>query len=214
MSGTVFASDNSLEYGGFEFSKNFDLADIFIQPVNLGWSFKQADFMVTYGVYMPTGGYSAGADDNTGLGMWTHEFGAGTTIYFDQERKWHISAMGYFEINSEKEDTDITVGNILTVEGGIGRSWYDGALSAGLAYYGQWKLSSDTVGGLDQINPRLPSSIDLDKSQLYGLGPEVNIPIFIHDKLICVVTGRYQWEFGARSTLEGQALNLYLNFFW
>jgi len=212
MTASVYAVDNLIEIDIFESHTNYNLADIFIQPVNLGWHLTQADFMVTYGVYFPTGKYSVDGDDNTGMGMWTHEFGAGATYYFDKEKKWHISAMGYYEINSKKEDTDIKVGNILTVEGGIGRSWYDGALSAGRAYYVQWKLSNDTVGGLDRINPRLPSSFNLNKSQLYGLGPEVNIPIFILEKLICVVTARYQWEFGARSTLEGQAFNLYFNF--
>jgi len=214
MAATVFASDNSIEYADVDFEKNFGLADIFIQPVNLGWHLAQADFMVTYGLYLPTGNYSNGADDNTGMGMWTHEFGAGTTLYFDREKKWHISAMAYFEIHSKKEDSDIQVGNILTVEGGIGRSWYDGALTAGLAYYGQWKLSSDSIGDLDKIDPRFPSSIDLNKSRLFGLGPEINVPIFIDKKLFCVITGRYQWEFGARSTLEGQNLNLYINFMW
>ncbi len=213
MSATVFASDNSIEYAAYNLEKNFDLADVFIQPINLGWHLKQADFMVTYGIYIPTGKYSDGADDNTGLGMWTHEFGAGTTYYFDKRRKWHISAMGYFEIHSEKEDSDTQVGNILTLEGGIGRSWYDGALTAGLAYYAQWKLSSDKIG-LNTTNPNLPSSTHLDKSRLYGLGPEVNIPIFVDDKIFCILTGRYQWEFGARSTLEGQNLNMYVNFLW
>ncbi|RLC23952.1 MAG: hypothetical protein DRH93_05870 [Deltaproteobacteria bacterium] len=214
MAATIFASDNSIEYAGFDYEKNFDLADIFIQPVNLGWHLKQADFMVTYGVYLPTGKYDAGGDDNTGMGMWTHEFGAGITYYFDPDKKWHISAMGYFEIHSEKKDSDTQVGNILTLEGGFGRSWYDGALTAGIAYYGQWKLSSDSVGGLKNIDPRFPSSIDLNKSQLYGLGPEINVPIFIDKKLFCVITGHYQWEFAARSTLEGQNFNMYLNFLW
>ncbi len=212
MSASMYAADNIVEIGSFESQTNYNFADTFIQPVNLGWHLAWADFMVTYGVYLPTGRYSADGDDNTGLGMWTHEFGAGTTLYFDKEKKWHISAMGYFEIHSEKEDSDIQVGNILTIEGGIGRSWYDGTLSAGLAYYGQWKLTSDSVGDLQSIDPRLPSSIDLNKSRLYGLGPEVNLPIILDEKLICAITVRYQWEFDARSTLEGEAFNLYLNF--
>jgi len=120
--------------------------------------------------------------------------------------------MGYFEIHSEKEDTDIEVGNILTVEGGLGRSWYEGALSVGIAYYAQWKLTEDTIEGLNRLDPRLPSSLTLNRSRLYALGPEVNIPIIIKDKLISIITARYQWEFGARSTLEGETFNLFLNF--
>lgn len=120
--------------------------------------------------------------------------------------------MGYFEIHSEKENTDIQVGNILTIEGGLGRSWYEGALSVGIAYYAQWKLTEDTIGGPDKLDPRLPSSLTLNRSRLYALGPEINIPIVIKDKLISIVTARYQWEFGARSTFEGETFNLFLNF--
>jgi hypothetical protein len=211
MIATIFAADNNLEFADFESSNNFGLGDIYLQPINLGWHLKQADFMVGYGIYLPTGKYSFGGDDNSGLGMWTHEFGAGTTLYFDPEKKWHFSAMGYFEIHSEKEDTDIQVGNILTIEGGLGRSWYEGALSAGIAYYAQWKLTEDTIGGLNRIDPELPSSLTLNRSRLYALGPEINIPIIVKDKLISIVTARYLWEFGARSTFEGQTFNLFIN---
>ena len=95
MYAQIFAADNSLEFADFEFKKGFDLGDIFLQPINLGWHLKQADFMVTYGIYFPTGKYSFGGDDNTGLGMWTHEFGAGTTIYFDPEYMGKLFDLGY-----------------------------------------------------------------------------------------------------------------------
>ncbi len=120
--------------------------------------------------------------------------------------------MGYFEINSEKRGTDSRVGNILTIEGGLGRSWYEGALSAGIAYYAQWKLTSDKIRGLEEIDPELPHELKLEKSRLFGVGPEINFPIMIKDKLLCIVTARYQWEFDARSTLEGENFNLFFNF--
>jgi hypothetical protein len=212
MSASLYAADNIVEIGSFESQTHYNFADTFIQPVNLGWHLPRADFMVTYGVYLPTGKYDVDGDDNFGMGMWTHEFGAGTTLYFDKEKKWHVAAMAYFEMHTEKKDTDIRVGNILTIEGGIGRSWYDGALSAGLVYYGQWKLTRDSVDNIIRRDPGLPSSIDLPKSQLYGLGPEINLPVILNEKLICAITVRYQWEFDARSTLEGEAFNLYFNF--
>ncbi len=212
MYAQAFALDNSLEFAGFEFSQNFGFGDILVQPVNLGWHLPQADFMATYGVYLPTGKFEPDGDDNTGMGMWTHEFGAGTTLFFDPERKWHFAATGYFEFHSQKEDSDIQVGNILTLEGGLGRSWLEGAASVGVAYYAQWKLSGDTIGGLDALDPRLPSELTLNKSRLYGIGPEVNVPIISGEKLISIITARYQWEFGSRSTLEGQAFSLFVNF--
>ncbi len=209
---TMFFQDNSVEIADFHASQDFAMGDIFIQPLNLGWHQPRSDFMVTAGVYLPTGKYHPGGDDNSGLGMWTLELGAGSTLYFDEEKQWHASAMGYFEINSEKRGTDSRVGNILTIEGGLGRSWYEGALSAGIAYYAQWKLTSDKIRGLEEIDPELPHELKLEKSRLFGVGPEINFPIMIKDKLLCIVTARYQWEFDARSTLEGENFNLFFNF--
>jgi hypothetical protein len=49
--------------------------------------------------------------------------------------------MGYFQIHSEKEDTDIQVG---------------------IAYYAQWKLIEETIEGINKLDPRLPSSLTLN----------------------------------------------------
>ena len=214
MLGSVFGTDNSLEYAGLDFDASLGMGDLYWQPLNLGWHLKQADFILSYGIYFPTGRYDANADDNTGMGMWTHEFCAGSTLYLNKAKNWSVSAAGYYEINTEKDDTDTTVGDILTIEGGLGRSWYEGAFSAGLAYYAQWKMTDDKVGGLQEVDDRLPNELSLNRSRLFGLGPELNFPILIKKKPICFVTVRYQWELEARSTLEGQNLNVFLNFPW
>jgi hypothetical protein len=122
------------------------LADTYIQPLILGWITKRADFMAGLGVYAPTGRYNPDADDNRGLGMWSYEVFAGTTVYFDAARTWHFAATAFYETHGKKEDTDIRVGDILTIEGGFGKSFMDGAASAGLAYYAQWKVSKDDFG--------------------------------------------------------------------
>ena len=212
MLAAIWVQDLKIEFASFDFENNFGLGDTYIQPINLGWHLKQVDFMVSYGLYLPTGRYTPSANDNTGLGMWTHEFGAGTTIFFDPEKKWHFSATAYLGIPSNKQDIDVEVGKILNVEGGLGRSWYEGALSVGIAYSAQWKLTEDRIGNLNRLDPRLPSSLTLDRSRLFALGPEVNLPIIIKDKLISIVTARYQWEFGARSTFEGETFNLFFSF--
>src|SRR6266478_7459838 len=46
------------------------LADTYVQPLNLGWHFKRADFNVRYGFTAPTGRYTAGASNNVGSGYW------------------------------------------------------------------------------------------------------------------------------------------------
>jgi hypothetical protein len=42
-------------------------SDSFYQPITLGWHFKRADVMAAYAFFAPTGQYTAGATDNTGM---------------------------------------------------------------------------------------------------------------------------------------------------
>src|SRR5262245_43452652 len=44
--------------------------DITVQPIQLGWHTKQADYVASYSLFAPTGKWELGGDDNTGLGMW------------------------------------------------------------------------------------------------------------------------------------------------
>jgi hypothetical protein len=182
------------------------LADTYIQPLILGWTTQRADFIAGLGLYAPTGRYDADADDNRGLGMWSYEAFAGTTLYFDEARSWHFAATAFFETHGEKEDSDIRVGDILTIEGGFGKSFMDGAASAGLAYYAQWKTSRDDFG-----DP-LPGGLRLGKHEVYAIGPELTLPLASKSKLYGFANLRYFWESGAKSTLEGETLLLTLTF--
>ncbi|MBN2034526.1 MAG: transporter [Deltaproteobacteria bacterium] len=201
-----------VEFASFNFETGFGLADSYLQPVNLGWHLKQVDFIASYGVYFPIGRYKAGAKNNNGMGMWTHEFGAGTTLFFDAQKRWHFATSGYFEMNGKKQDSGINVGNTLTLEGGVGRSFYMGALVVGVVYYANWKMSNDKIS-LNSPFSNLPTEDLLKvKHRVYGMGPEVNLPVVIKGKLISLLKARYYWELGTRSTLEGQRLEFFIIF--
>jgi hypothetical protein len=176
------------------------LSDLYIQPLNLGWHAERADFIAGFGLYAPTGSYDPASDSNQGLGMWTFEFYGGTTLYFDEAKSWHFAAAGFYETHTKKRDTDIRVGDLLSIEGGFGKSFMEGAFSVGVAYYSQWKLTDDDVG---RDLEELLAGIKLGKHRILGLGPEVNIPVTSKSKFIASINARYFWEFGARTTLEG-----------
>ena len=55
-------------------SKLSGLGDLFVAPLGLGWGFDHFDATFFYGFTAPTGRYEDGADDNIGLGFWTHQF--------------------------------------------------------------------------------------------------------------------------------------------
>ena len=47
------------------------------------------DAVAAFNMFIPTGRYTDGASDNTGLGMWGFEPMVGTTVFFDAKRQYH-----------------------------------------------------------------------------------------------------------------------------
>jgi len=178
-------------------------ADMYIQPLNLGWHRNRFDAVAGYAFFAPTGRYTHGASDNIGLGMWSHEFSLGGTAFLDPGKKWHVAGTGYYETHTRKQDADVQVGDILTIEGGLGRDFLKGAASVGAAYYCQWKMTTDSGGAMLNV-----PGIDQTKHRFYGVGPEVNFPIVDKSKtkLIALLTFRYYWEFSSISAFQGQKL--------
>jgi len=174
--------------------------DMFVQPIQLGWQKTRADFVVGYSLFLPTGKWEQGGTENSGLGMYSHDLQAGTTIRLDSEHKWTVSTLGTYELHSKKNDSDIKVGDILTLEGGLGRSFIKVAMmgespvptrvtNVGLVYYAQYKMTADEA---PVITPILAGR----KDQVFGVGAEGNV--------ILATSG---WVFGVRALNELSARN-------
>ena len=196
-------ANTRLEIPRLDHDPGAGVSDMYVQPINLGWHGPRADVLAGYGFFAPTGRYSEGAKDNTGLGMWGHELFAGTTVFFDQNKAWHGATVAALEFHSQKQDSDAQVGTLLTLEGGFGRDFLRGAASVGLAYYSQWKVTEDTLAPIADLILR-------GKNRVAGLGPELTLPIAARNTVYGFVTLRYQWELGARTTTEGDAWNVLL----
>jgi hypothetical protein len=203
-------TNNALEFPptGVDTRTSTRLADLYVQPINLGWTTPRADFIAGLGVFAPMGEYQAGGDRNLGLGMWSYELFAGTTLYFDEARTWHFAATAFYETHGKKDGTNVRVGDILTLEGGLGKSFMQGAASAGIAYYGQWKISDDEFG---VELPTLPNR-RLGRTRVYGIGPELTVPLATKMTLHGFLNLRYFWETGARSTLQGNTFVATMSF--
>jgi hypothetical protein len=197
-------TDNNLEIPAFGVDERTSLgfADLYFQPINLGWHTKRADYTAGVGIFAPTGSYEFGGDGNVGLGMWGFELFGGATAYFDEAQRWHFAATAFYETHSEKDGTDISVGDFVTLEGGLGRSFLDGAANAGLAYYAQWKVTDDDLGSLGDVD--LPIDLESGRNRVYGVGPELTFPIATKKRLIAILNARFLWETGARTSLEGE----------
>jgi hypothetical protein len=199
-------------FNGFQQSIGTGVADLYFLPITLGWHTKRADFKAAFGFFAPTGRYAAGANDNLGKGMWCWELSAGTTVFLDANKAWSVATAAFWETHSDKSmqltvkdrvvPFNVKVGQILSLEGGLGRSFLKGAASVGLAYYAQWKLTADR---LDPVVP-VPLDVTISKHRVYGFGPDVTLPVATKKVLIAVVNVRYFWETGARVKTQGQSL--------
>lgn len=204
----------AMEAPGLAFSEkaSVGLSDLYVQPLQLGWHFRQADAVVGVGLFVPTGRYTAGASNNLGKGMWSYEASAGGTLYLDKRRSFSLATTAYYETHSRKNGevrvenvtlNNTRVGDILTLEGGIGKSFLHGAATIGAAYYAQWKVTSDDLGlsGPVPVLGGIP-----ERHQVWGVGPEVTIPIATRSRLISLLNVRYLFEQGARLKTQGNTL--------
>jgi hypothetical protein len=181
------------------------LTDSVVTPINLGWHQKQADVQAGFSIFIPTGRYTDGASNNTGLGMWGFEPSVATTVYFDAARRYHAATALTLDFQSKKEDSETKVGNQLNLEGGVGGDFLKGALTAGLCYYAAFKMSDDDIQGL-------PGILIRGKNKSFALGPEATLPIAAHKTVYGFVTVRYFWEMYARTTTQGNAFLIQATF--
>jgi hypothetical protein len=212
-------ANGSLEAPGFSLSEKASTgaSDLYVMPVQLGWNAKRADAIAGFAFFAPTGRHTAGASDNLGKGMWSYEVSGGTTVHLDHARTLSLAATGYWETHTKKDGevridritvSNVKVGQLMTVEGGVGKSFLHGAASIGAAYYAQWKLTEDQMTfapGVAQVG--IP-----DKHRVWGIGPDVTIPIATKTRLISLVNVRYLWETGGQLKTRGQSFLLTTTF--
>lgn len=184
---------------GFQRSTAYGYGDLYVQPAILGWHFPHADITAGYAFFAPTGSGSAGQH------MWVNEIDLGATFYPDKAKAWNLSTMAYYDFNQTKNNADITVGNILTLAGGLGRSFLKGAANAGVAYGAQWKITRDS--GSD-----IPPSLSLSNGRVFGVGPEISMPIFAKGQNAGLISVRYLWQVGPKTALGGQILAVSFTF--
>lgn len=195
-------ASNTIQGSYVDSKSSFAFTDMFLQPLQLGWHNKKADFVFSYQMYIPTGKYELGGSDNSGLGMFMNEISAGTTLFFNDKKTFHFSALAAYEINGKKKDTDIKTGDILSIEGGLGKTFYcmnaektapKGILNAGLIYYFQYKVSDDKI-------PVGSILIEPDKDHIGAAGAEVN---YFHIGSMTQAGFRWVSEFGAVNRFQG-----------
>ncbi len=146
------------------------LADVYVQPLRLGWRLSHLDLVTGYAFYVPVG--SIAPDEGpTGVSraQWTHEISFGGTVYFDHRGSWSLSALGAWDINGRKIGVDLTRGETIQVQGGLAKT-FGGIVSLGPVGYALYQVQNDR--GAD-VPPALVGARD----RAFGLGGELDLTL-------------------------------------
>jgi hypothetical protein len=187
----------------------YGFGDMYLQPLQLGWHTTYVDVITGVALWIPTGRYSLGANDNTGQGQWGFEPSLGATLWFDQGHHFNLSTQVYYDIylpkrNATIQNTNVQTGNILTLEGGLGYQFLDGALNIGIPYTAQWKVTEDTLPpGLGVVLPGIQAA----KAWSVGLGAEADLFWSQTDG----VTLRFLQTFAGANTSNGSSYFIFYN---
>lgn len=188
--------------------EGFGISDLYMVPLYLGWHKKRADYTASFALYAPTGRFTSGGDNNTGLGMWSYEINGGTTVYLDKRRTWNFATLASYEMHGKKRGVDIRVGDILTLEGGVGKTFQKRMMDIGVVYYAQWKVTADSGTDLPRVLQLY--GVDSAKNRAFALGGEFSKVV---PKLEGQFNVRVLKEFGNSTATQGHAVVAGFTFF-
>ena len=172
------------------------------RPAYLGWHTPRADFVAGYGFYAPTGRYEAGANDNVGLGMWSHEIQGGVTAFLDAGEESERGDDSVLRDPLEEEGSGSEGRQPPDARGrrGLQRAQASAARSAS-ATTRRTKSHDDSGRDIPEL---LLRALNLrDKNRIFGIGPDVTMGLFQRGTTAGLVNVRYLWDSAAKSSFEG-----------
>jgi hypothetical protein len=175
--------------------------DLILVPFGLSWGGDRFDFTTMYTIYAPTGRFEPGAEDNIGLGYWTHQF-QGFTAYYPVPDKSTALVLGLtYETNGKVKDTDMKPGNRFTMEYGVSQ-FLSEKIEVGIFGGNNWQVSDDK--GDDVFWD--PSYYDRKSLLFFNVS---YWPIF--ERLM--INFKYGFDYGARQRFKNNTyvLNLLFN---
>jgi hypothetical protein len=156
------------------------LADLWIQPITLGWHLKRADLQVMNAFMIPTGRYSPGATNNVGTGYFGNHFQTGTTFYITKNKGTSANLFTDWEVHGSRSgvnNTSKTPGQAFTMEWALGqvlpvKKNETQLLQLGVAGYDQWQVT-DNGGTTSLGGVILPASI-IPPYSVHAIGGQLN----------------------------------------
>jgi hypothetical protein len=174
----------------------YGFADLFTQPLKVGWRTPRFDIVSAYMLYIPSGKFEP-RGGSVGRGYWTHQLSLGGALYRDSTRTDRLSLLASYDRNTRTRDIQIHRGNTFQIQGGAGIGVAKIAV-VGVAGYALWQATRDR--GAD-----IPPALRGQWSRTFGLGPEVDVFI---PGLNVRADLRLEREFGVRSRPQGRVLSV------
>jgi hypothetical protein len=189
-------------------------ADMYVQPLNLGWHLKRADVAVGYAFSAPTGRYTAGASDNVGSGYWGNNITSGTTVYITKDKGTSANLATDWEIHGQRQTastpsgqfSEKTPGQAFTDEWGVGqvlplKKDMSRLLQLGLVGYDQWQVSSN--GGTVIVANIPVNASAIPYYSVHGIGFQSN---FILPAKDLAAFFKYYDEYSAKARPQGRTI--------
>jgi hypothetical protein len=184
------------------------IGDIYFEPVNFGWHFRQLDAIISGGFFAPTGPYNSSAKLNIGYGHWSGALGLGGTVYADRARTWGLSIFSHYILYASQIGRNYTLGDQVPLEWSASKTFKLGngileEATIGAVGYAQWQISDNQINAnpTTGIGQSILSRLESTHAQIYAAGPSIQaLTKFGLFEL------RYYDEFGARATPSGQQL--------
>jgi hypothetical protein len=197
-------------------TSTFGVGDLFVQPVWLGWGLDHFDFAFGMGFYAPIGKYDThtitfprvGASatvedtDNIGYGFWTQQTQLAGAWYPWLNKATALVLALTHEINTNKEDFDLTPGQVLSLNWGLSQylplvKSQELLLEAGPAGYDTWQVTGDD--GVDATSSA--------RDRVHAVGIQLGLT---HAPWGAVMNLHWFYEYAAQDRFQGQAFGLNL----
>ena len=117
--------------------------DLTVSPLMLSWTLDKFDFTGGYLFYAPTGRYETAADDNIGLGYWSHIIQLASYYFPKADKSTAFMLMPSYELHGKIKDADVRPGSRFIMEYGISLYLF-GKLELTLQGGHAWQISEDS----------------------------------------------------------------------
>jgi hypothetical protein len=183
-------------------------ADMYVQPLNLGWHLKRADVNVGYAFTAPTGRFTQGASNNVGSGYWGNNITSGTTFYITKNKATSANLSTDWEIHGQKSGTNITPGQAFTMEWGLGqvlplKKDFSRLLQLGFVGYDQWQVSHSSGTLTIPGNPTIPE-FSIPFYSVHAIGVQANFVLPAKD---FAAFFKYYDEYHALARPQGRTID-------